>query len=200
MEATVKRAPADTHTRSFTGSVEAARQFFDAEVTVAEVRARLWAKQAEQLTLAAPSSLFSTLLRFVTEQSDGGRILHAIQSLYLSINRPRDRQIAERITELRRVVLDEGKHIVPESLEQFVDFFRNHPNLGFPRIFVTPNGTVRARWTRGPENFVAIEFTGKPLVRMVAEVPRDGQTAAYFASEPVNSVVAASRAVGVSFD
>jgi hypothetical protein len=124
----------------------------------------------------------------------------AIQALYLSNNRPRDRQIAERITELHRVVLEEGEHIMPASIEQFADFFLKHPTLNFPRIFVTPNGTLRARWIQSPENFVAIEFTGKPRVRMVAELPRDGETAAYFVSEPITSVVAYSRAIGASFE
>lgn len=200
MEAAITNAAAEVRASNFTGSVEAARQFFSAPLTnlhaiaATTLRARLRASDPN-----ADRGRGATRLMFVKEQSEGERIFDAIQSLYLSTNRPRDRQIAERITELHRVILAEGEHIMPASLEQFTDFFLNHPALNFPRITMTPDNTLRARWIHGPENFVAIEFTGEALVRMVGEVPRGGQTAAYFMSEPVESVVASGRAIGAAF-
>ena len=135
-----------------------------------------------------------------SDESDGLAIFNCIQALYLSHNQPRDRQIAERITNLHRIVLGEGEQISAGSLEQFTEFFRKEPELAFPRITMTPDGTLRARWIQDREHFVAIEFTGKPLVRLVAEVPRDGgQTASYFASEPFEGVVVASRKLGARF-
>jgi hypothetical protein len=143
---------------------------------------------------------FTTIPDIGTDESDSLRIFNAIQTLYLSRNHPRDRQIAERITDLHRVVLGEGEQISAESLEQFTEFFRDEPELAFPRITMTPEGTLRARWIHDRDHFVAIEFTGKPLVRLIAEVPRDGgQTASYFGSEPIESVVAASRKLGACF-
>ena len=43
---------------------------------------------------------FSTVPDIGSDESDGLAIFNAIQTLYLSRNQPRDRQIAERITNL----------------------------------------------------------------------------------------------------
>jgi hypothetical protein len=199
MEAEMTRPAisSDAPANAFTGSAES--RFFGIganDVEQARVKARVRAAAPEE---ARPSDWSGMYLRITIDQSDSLRIFNAIQSLYLSMNRPRDREIAERITELHRVVLAEGEQISALSLEQFTEFLLRHPDLRFPRITMTPNGTLRTRWIQGPENFVAIEFTGKSLVRLVAEVPREGgQTASYFASEPMDSVVAVSRAIGGS--
>jgi hypothetical protein len=208
---------------SFTGSTEV-RSFFETPATVAQHT--VWAKIAYRLAhpvtpqAAKPTALGQLVFRsfenwtvflgsdrqdqvgLVSQRSHNARIFDAIQSLYLSTNRPRDRQIAERITTLHRLALEEGEEIRPASLAQFTRFFLDHANLGLPKITLTPDGTLRARWIHGPEDFVAIEFTGNPLVRLVAEVPRrqEGQTASHFASEPVERVVSISRAIGASFE
>jgi len=126
-------------------------------------------------------------------------IFYAIQALYLS-NTPRNRQIAERITTLYRDAIAEDEHIQPESLRQFRDFFLTHPDLSLPKITLTPDGTLRARWIHGPSNFVAIEFTGGALVKMVAEIPRGNDvTAQRFSSESIQDVVSVARAIGALF-
>lgn len=131
--------------------------------------------------------------------NSSARIFGAIQSLYISPNLPRDRQIALRVTNLHRIVLAEGEHIQPPSIEQFAKFFIANPTLALPKIFVTPDGTMRARWTSAPDNFVAIEFMGAATVKLVAELPRaDGKTATYFASEATDRIISTVAALGGS--
>lgn len=169
-----------------------------------------------QVSTFAPSSgftgttglarkLFETATRpprpgVILEFSSGAYVFAALQSFYLSANKPRDRQIAERIISIHRAVLEEDGHILPASLAQFTRFFLEHSELALPKITLTPDGTLRARWISGPENFVAIEFTGQPLAKLVAEVPRQGGlTAPHFASEPLDSIIPIARAIGASF-
>ena len=85
------------------------------------------------------------------EQTAGQRIFDAIQALYLSTNTPRDRQIADRITALHRDAIAEGDHISPGSLKQLKDFFLAHPEPAFPKITLTPDGTLRAMDSRTGE-------------------------------------------------
>jgi hypothetical protein len=128
------------------------------------------------------------------------RIFDAIQDLYHSSNMPRDRYIAHRISVLHQAALAEDQQILPSSLRQFADFFLAHPDLGLPKITLAPDGTLRARWIRGPRNFVAIEFTGEPLAKLVSEIPReDNLTAAHFSSEPPKNIVSVAGAIGASF-
>jgi hypothetical protein len=133
----------------------------------------------------------------IAEFTASQQIFDSIQALYLSSNTPRDRQIADRITSLYRDALAEDEHIRPASLTQFRNFFLSHPDLGVPKITLTPDCTLRARWIHGPENFVAIEFTGEPSAKLVAEIPwhRD----AHFGSEPVEDIVAVAQRMGASF-
>jgi hypothetical protein len=139
-------------------------------------------------------------LDIVAESADNEQIFDVIQSLYLSENRPRDRQIATRITALYRDALTEDECILSTSLRQFANFFLAHPDLGVPRITLTPDGTLRARWIQGAGNFTAIEFTGEPLAKFVAEIPREGGlTARYFSVEPVDKILSFTRAIGASF-
>jgi hypothetical protein len=136
----------------------------------------------------------------IAESADNEQIFDVIQSLYLSENGPRDRQIATRITALYRDALAEDERILSTSLRQFANFFLDHPDLGVPRITLTPDGTLRARWIQGAGNFTAIEFTGEPLAKFVAEIPREGGlTARYFSVEPVVKILSFTRAIGASF-
>lgn len=124
----------------------------------------------------------------------------AIQDLYQSRNLPRDRQIADRIRILQLDALAEDQLILAGSLRQFADFFLTHPRFGLPKITLTPDGTLRARWIHGPRNFIAIEFTGEPIVKLVAELPgEDNLTAAHFSSLPLKSIVSVARGIGTSF-
>ena len=132
--------------------------------------------------------------------ADTQQIFDVIQALYLSTNTPRDRQIADRIKVLHRDAMAEDERILPASLSQFANFFLEQPVLGLPKITLTPDGTLRARWIGGPNSFVAIEFTGEPLAKLVAEIPReDNLTATYFSSEPLKNILSVARAIGASF-
>ena len=136
----------------------------------------------------------------LTEYTIGQRIFDAIQALYLSHNVARDRQIAQRLTTLYRAALEEDEAIRPASISQFKDFFLAHPELGIPKITLTPDGTLRARWIHGKGNFVALEFTGAQNAKLVTEIPRDnGLTATYFGSEPVENIIAVAQGMGASF-
>jgi hypothetical protein len=107
----------------------------------------------------------------VTDYNTTQRIFHAIQAFYLSQNRPRDRQIAERLITLYRAAIEEDETVRPASITQFRAFFLAYPELGLPKITLTPDGTLRARWIQGPGNFVAIEFAGEPNAKLVTEIP-----------------------------
>jgi hypothetical protein len=209
MEAEIADRPRiknDAPASSFTGSTEAVRSFFETPDVVAQLailakaayrRRAQPAIRADELP-ALIDAVYRTLSS-VSTASHAARISNAIESLYLT-NRPRDRAIAERIATVHRLALEEGEEILLASLVQFRDFFLHHTDLLLPKITLTPNGTLRARWIHGPEDFVAIEFTGNPLVKLVAEIPRKegSSTATHFASEPVGSVVCISRAIGAA--
>jgi hypothetical protein len=177
--------------------------------------AKLLARIRNQLAHPATSNVFSTgvIHEFVFDAApvyeflfsrpvatDAEKIFDAIQALYLSSNqRQHGRQIAERITTLHRDALEENEAIKPSSLKQFTEFFVSH-DLGFPKVTLTPDGTLRARWIHGPNNFVAIEFLGGAAVKLVAEVPRPNEPAAkIFATESVAKVVETAHAIGASF-
>jgi hypothetical protein len=140
--------------------------------------------------------LYSQLPDIIVESTDPAQeIFGAIQAFSLSNNRPRDRQIAERLTSLYRDALAEDERILPASLSQFTQFFLNHPDLRFPRITLTPGSTLRARWIHGPGNFVAIEFIGGANVELVAEIP-GAVPSIHVSTEPLTNVVAVARRMG----
>lgn len=110
------------------------------------------------------------------------------------------RQIAERVTTLHRAAAAEGCRINPKSIAQCRYFFLAHRELGMPKITLTPDETIRARWIHGPGDFVAIEFTGEPLAKLIAEIPRgEGVTVRIFSSELVDNIVPFAQAIGISF-
>jgi hypothetical protein len=150
------------------------------------------AREARHIYWVAPN--------IVADYGASQRIFDAIQALYLSHNRPRNRQIATRLTALYRTALEEDEAIRPASITQFKNFFLANPDLGLPKITLTPDGTLRARWIQGPGNFVAIEFTGEPNAKLVAEIPRDnGLIATHFGSEPLENIVEIAQGMGASF-
>lgn len=145
-------------------------------------------------------TIVTNLAFTATPASDSDQIFDAIQALYLSNNNPRDRQIADRLTTLRHIASDEDQYILPSSITQMASFFLNHPALALPKITLTPDGTLRARWIKGPRNFVAIEFTGSPTAKLVAEIPvENNSSATYFSSQPLKTVVSAAQRLGASF-
>jgi hypothetical protein len=126
------------------------------------------------------------------------QIFDAVQAFYLSNNKQRDHRIADRITTLYRDALAEGEHIYQASLNQFTEFFLSNKDLGFPRITLTPDETLRARWIQGKDNFVAIEFTGEPDAKLVAEIP-GLVPPMHFSRQPLENVLAVAKAMGGSF-
>ena len=137
-----------------------------------------------------------------TETAKGSshqQMADTIQLLLQTYNNPRDQRIAERLSTLWKDAAEEGEEILAESISQFRDFFLMHRQLGIPKITLTPDGTLRVRWIQGKGHFFAVEFTGTPLIKLVAEVPREhGVTAQHFSSEPIKKVVAFAQAIEVS--
>jgi hypothetical protein len=170
-----------TTSSSFTGTTALSCKLFET-----------WARDPRHMHWVSPN--------IVAEHTTAERIFDAIQALCLSHNRPRDRQIAERLTTLYRAAVEEDESIRPASISRFKEFFLDHPELGLPRITLTPDGTLRARWIQGTGNFVAIEFTGEQSAKLAAEIPRDnGLTATHFGSEPLANIVPVARGMGASF-
>lgn len=150
------------------------------------------------LPVVAPQPRYWSSHNITVEGPDAEHIFDAVQAFYLSNNKSRDRKIADRITALYRDALAEGEHIYPASLKQFTQFFLKNKDLGFPRITLTPDETLRVRWIQGKDNFVAIEFTGEPDAKLVAEIP--GLVPPMrFSREPLANVIAAAKAMGGSF-
>lgn len=107
--------------------------------------------------------------------------------------------IAQRLTELCRDADDEGQPISSASLNQCKDFFSTHRDASLPKLTLSPDGTVCARWIHGPRNFIDIEFTGKRLVRIIAEVPRgEGHFSKLFSSELLERLPSLLTATGSS--
>jgi hypothetical protein len=125
--------------------------------------------------------------------------LHRTIGLLLHTYSLRDAQVAKRLGELYKDAEQEGEKILPSSLAQFGMFFLENPESGVPKITLTPDGSLRARWIQGAGNFFAIEFTGEPLVKLVAEVPRGADvTAQHFSSETIENVPAFALTIGAS--
>jgi hypothetical protein len=133
------------------------------------------------------------------EPTTAEQIFETILALFLSHNQLRDRRIAERLTALYRDALDEQEPIRSDSIIQFKEFFLANKNVGFPRITLTPDGNLRVRWIQGEGSFVAIEFTGKPDAKLVAEI--SGLVPPmHFSSEPLTKIVEVARALGGSLE
>jgi hypothetical protein len=141
---------------------------------------------------------YYTSPRIVVEGAAADQIFNTVQAFYLSPNKTRDRQIAERIIALYRDALEEEERIYPPSLRQFTEFFLTNKDLGYPIITLTPNETLRVRWIRSKDEFVAIEFTGERDAKLVAEIP-GLVPPMHFSRQSVADVVEVVRAIGGSF-
>jgi hypothetical protein len=201
--ATLSNAPLAQGTTIYKAHHEIVRAYLDAykralaissgNLTPSGTVARPW----KPVEVPAQPTYYSTT-SIVVQWAAAEEIYDTVQAFYLSPNKPRDRQIAERITALYRAALEEGEHILPTSLNQFTEFLLENKDLGFPRITLTPDGTIRVRWIRGEGDFVAIEFTGEPDAKLVTEMP--GLVPPMrFTREPLASVIAAVKAMGGSF-
>jgi hypothetical protein len=156
---------------------------------------------AEKVLRAAEKALLHYRDTETAKGSSHQQIANTIQLLLQTYNNPRDRQIADRLIALEMDAVEEGEEILAGSVIQFRDFFLMHRQLGLPKITLTPDGTLRVRWIRGEGNFFAIEFTGKPLLKLVAEAPRKpGVIANHFSSEPIERVIEFALAIGISLE
>lgn len=154
---------------------------------------------ADEVSRAAEKALLHYRDTETAKGSGHQQIANTIQLLLQTYNNPRDRQIADRLSTLGMDAVEEGEEILAGSVSQFRDFFLTHRQLALPKITLTPDGTLRVRWIHEEGHFFAIEFTGKPLVKLVAEVPRSqGITAQHFSSEPIENVVTFAHAIGAS--
>lgn len=155
--------------------------------------------EAGKVSRAAETALRHFRDTETAKSSSHQQMANTIQLLLRTYNNPRDRQVAERLGSLWRDAAEEGEEILAGSVSQFKDFFLMHNQLGLPKITLTPDGTLRARWIYGEGHFFAVEFTGKPLLKLVAEVPRKwGLTAQHFSSEPIDNVVEFAQAIGAT--
>lgn len=142
---------------------------------------------------------FSITPAFSSKYLSDQQLFDAVRMLLLN-DSERDSRIAGRLTTLYQDAIMESQSMLPDSIKQFADFFLTHSDPGMPKITLTPDGTLRARWIHGQNDFASIEFTGKQVVRFVAEIPRArGLTARYFSSEPIENVLPAAIALGSSF-
>jgi hypothetical protein len=124
------------------------------------------------------------------------QVFRAVNGILQSKNHDRVR-IADRLRSLYRDATDEGDEISQDSLHQFMEFFTGNPEIGLPKITLTPHSTLRARWIHGSTHFLAVEFTGRPLLKIVAEIPRDrNQVARYFFEEMCQQIMSTTRAIG----
>ena len=144
------------------------------------------ATEADKVSEAARDALRKFCDTETVKGSSYQQVANTIQLLLQTYNNPRDRKIAERLDALWRDAVEEGEEILAESATQFRDFFLMNRQPGLPKITLTPDGTLRVRWIHEVGHFFAVEFTGKPLVKLVAEAPRkQGLTAQHFSSEPI---------------
>jgi hypothetical protein len=103
------------------------------------------------------------------------------------------------LKELYADAVDEDEVIRTGSLHQLLSFFLDQPATSLPKITLTPDGTLRIRWLGEGGDFFAVEFTGKPLLKIAAAITRaSGETSSYFASEISSRIAQTARALGAS--
>ena len=189
-EMTVYQLPRRTHPK---------RLVIQARDTVTTIRSAVKLFEAAAVHISVLRSAWA-VPDIVAKHASGEPVFDAIQALYLGHNAARDRQIAGRLITLYRAALEEDEIIRPASISQFKEFFLAQPELGLPKITLTPDGTLRARWIHGAGDFIALEFTGEQNAKLVAEIPRDhGLTATHFGSEPLENIIAVAQGMGASF-
>jgi hypothetical protein len=158
-----------------------------------------WRKLIARLTHAHALRLPLSGERHILDQQPRSEIFNILTLFYQRLASNRDRKIADRLSALSKDAQDEDEYMVPSSLGQLIEFFQQNLNVAIPKITLTPDGTLRARWINGPNKFLAIEFTGGMLVRVVAEVPRqDGSVARYFFLEHYSRMVLFASYIGLS--
>jgi hypothetical protein len=87
---------------------------------------------------------------------------------------PFAQRLAKRLDYLVETSQEEYPHqapMVPQSLQDFIDYLQSVPNLTYPNVVLTPNGNIRAEWHKARNNHFAVEFIGDGDVRFVVFAP-----------------------------
>ena len=80
-------------------------------------------------------------------------------------------KLAERLAELQAAGWEEGEPFSTESMGDLINFLRDHQELAYPSIVLTPVGNLRAEWNRRRGEHFAIEFFGNDAVSYVIFAP-----------------------------
>ena len=83
-------------------------------------------------------------------------------------------RLVQRLQELLRDVTEEedtDSSISATSLENFFEFVRENPNLTFPKLAVTPDGYIYARWKADRQKLFSAQFLPDGNVRFVVFKP-----------------------------
>jgi hypothetical protein len=160
----------------------------------------IWHCQPVEFSTTASQPFWKTISpAFSPNYISAQQLVEAVGGLVLQKSE-RNKRIAERLTSLYQDATAEGEIILAASIRQLSEFFLVHSDLGLPKITLTPDRTLRARWIHGKDQFTAVEFTGKQTVKFVAEIPRSrGFAARYFSTESIDNVVGSALALGASF-
>lgn len=103
--------------------------------------------------------------------------------------------IADRISQLDRMMADEGERLDTTSLWLAADFLGSDHGLGTPQIGTTPAGEMQAVWKVPGDALVVMDFLPGKLVRFAA-LSTGGQTRPHPAPPPISGVAEHPRAMG----
>ncbi|HEX8663859.1 MAG TPA: hypothetical protein VF744_07510 [Beijerinckiaceae bacterium] len=132
--------------------------------------------------------------------SDIERLIAAHHALWRIKSFPFRSEISQRLTVLRSACVDEGLPLAVSSVEQFVRFLSDHPNLPKPKLAITDRGNVRARWTPDKARHFAVEFAGNGSVHFVVIAPRPGQRPAHVSgTETEGNILSLASMLGVNW-
>lgn len=90
--------------------------------------------------------------------------------------------------------------ILPQSLQDFIDFLQSVPNLAYPNVVLTPDGNIRTEWRKARNQHFAVEFMGEGDVRFVVFAPdskRFEKTTRVSGLTSVDSLMDLARPYGV---
>lgn len=77
----------------------------------------------------------------------------------------------DQLVEMSREDFPYQAPILPQSLQDFIDFLQSAPNLAYPDVVLTPHGNIRTEWRKGRNQHFAVEFMGEGEVRFVVFAP-----------------------------
>lgn len=87
---------------------------------------------------------------------------------------PFNEQLARRLDQLVETSREDFPYqapILPQSLQDFIDFLQSVPNLAYPDVVLTPHGNIRTEWRKARNQYFAVEFMGEGDVRFVVFAP-----------------------------